>query len=205
MNVIVFMICFCIFSAWLFYEQRKSQKSDEQASRDFWEREERANNTRNKDISTLPLLHVEETELPASKTDNEDIDYYVKRLHDNIKQPMMDLSSYSNTDLKLAYGVGNFKTLSEYDENYNTFLLDLTNLARAYFRAECYKEAIQTLRLAISYGSRKTTDYTWLAKSYLALDEPEQVSALITEISHSEHPRKSSVIHELQNILKSYR
>jgi hypothetical protein len=205
MNIFVFLICFTIFAAWLFYEQHKSQKMDDNASNEFWEREERANRTRNKDISNLPLLHVEETEIPDCGSDDETITYYIRLLHENIKRPMMDLSSYSNTDLKLAYGVGNFKTLSDYDENYNTFLLNLTNLARAYFRAELYEQAAATLRLALAYGSQKIIDYSCLAKSYLAMDAPEKVSALITEVNAGTHPRKSSVVKELQDILATYR
>lgn len=40
---------------------------------------------------------------------------------------MMDFSDYTNTDLKLAYGVGNFKTISEYDETFHEFLIALAS------------------------------------------------------------------------------
>ena len=60
--------------------------------------------------------------------------YYIDHIRKIIKSPMLDLSEYSNTDLKLAYGVGNFKVLCEYDENFNHFLLALTNLAQMCIR-----------------------------------------------------------------------
>lgn len=129
MNFIpVFLICFVIFVLWMFYEQRKSQNKDKEASDAFWERERMANQTRKKDISHLPILHVEESELPVFTTENESVLYYIDHIRKIIKSPMLDLSEYSNTDLKLAYGVGNFKVLCEYDENFNHFLLALTNL-----------------------------------------------------------------------------
>lgn len=204
MNIFTYMICFCIFAAWLFYEQRKSQKKENKASEDFWAREERANTARKKDISHLPLLQVEASEIPDAAPDDETITYYIGLLHENIKKPMMDLSSYSNTDLKLAYGVGNFKTLSDYDENYNSFLLNLTNLARAYSRAGYYEAAAASFRLAIRCGSQKADDYIWLANTYLKMDAPNQVTALISEVHNSTHPRKSSIEESLRNILASY-
>ena len=106
MNFIpVFLICFVIFVLWMFYEQRKSQNKDKEASDAFWERERMANQTRKKDISHLPILHVEESELPVFTTENESVLYYIDHIRKIIKSPMLDLSEYSNTDLKLAYGV----------------------------------------------------------------------------------------------------
>jgi uncharacterized protein HemY len=84
-------------------------------------------------------------------------------------------------------------------------MLHLTNLGRACFNAGRYEDAVQTFRFALSCGSQKNTDYTWLAKSYLALDRPEQISSLITEINAGDHPRKSSLVQELQTILAGYR
>ena len=169
--ILVFLICFVIFVLWMFYEQRKSQNKDKEASDAFWERERMANQTRKKDISHLPILHVEESELPVITTENESVLYYIDHIRKIIKSPMLDLSEYSNTDLKLAYGVGNFKVLCEYDENFNHFLLALTNLARACTEAGLYSEAEQTFLLAFHYGSQKMTDYTSLADIYLHLED----------------------------------
>lgn len=203
--IIVFipLLCFCAFAGWLLISQRKAQEQDNQASESFWSREARANSTRNKDISGLPFLQIAETDLPDTDPGDETIHYYIGLLKENIKQPMIDLSTYSNTDLKLAYGVGNFKTLSSYDENYNTFLLHLTNLARAYSHAELYDEAVRTYRLTLQYGSQKVSDYSELAKTYLKLGERGQVDRLIEETKSGSHPRKASVIKALQEVLSA--
>lgn len=203
--IIVFipLLCFCAFAGWLLISQRKAQEQDNQASESFWDREARANSTRNKDISGLPLLHIAETELPDTDPGDETIHYYIGLLQKNIKQPMIDLSAYSNTDLKLAYGVGNFKTLSSYDENYNTFLLNLTNLARAYCHAGLYDDAVRTYRLTLQYGSQKVTDYSELAEAYLKLGRRDQAIHLIEETKSGSHPRKASVIKALQEVLSA--
>jgi len=202
--IIVYLICFFIFLAWLFYEQRKARKIEEKMSKDFWARETEANQTRKKDISHLPLLEVTEAEIPAVSTSDEAILYYIGQLQEIIKEPMIDLSEYTNTDLKLAYGVGNFKTLSDYDEKFNSFLVNLTNLARAYSHAEFYNEAAKTYQMAFRYGSKKVSDYTELADVYLKMDQPKLISELITKVHAGEHPRKESIIEALRNVLSRY-
>ena len=203
--IAIYLVCFLIFIGWLLYEQRKSRKVAEQESKDFWAREQEANQTRKKDISNLPLLHVSEEEIPVADTDNDSVLYYVGQVKEIIKNPMMDFSDYTNTDLKLAYGVGNFKVLCEYDENFNHFLLALTNLARACTEAGLYSEAEQTFLLAFHYGSQKMTDYTSLADIYLHLEEPEKISALIRNVEDGPLPHKEALIQALEQKLMAYR
>ena len=44
--IAIYLVCFLIFIGWLLYEQRKSRKVAEQESKDFWAREQEANQTR---------------------------------------------------------------------------------------------------------------------------------------------------------------
>lgn len=208
-----------IFFLWLQIGQKKTQKLARRQSDEFWDREAKANQTKNKDISQLPLLHVSESDLVLSAatdtsaadnsiTDNSATDksviYFSDKVRTNIKEPMMDLSSYSNTDLKLAYGVGNFKTLSDYDENFNSFLTNLTNLARAYADAGCLTKSRDTYCAAIRFGSRKVSDYTELGQIYLKLDDPQSISLLIAEVADGNHPRKDTVLDSLRSVMASY-
>ena len=204
-SIVVYMACFFIFCGWLFYEQRKSQRKLKKASDDFWAREELANSTRKKDISHLPLIHVEEAEIPFVEDGDETITKQIEQLRQIIREPMIDLSDYSNTDLKLAYGVGNFKTLSEYDENFNTFLMALTDLARSYEHEGLYEEAEKTYLAALRCGSRKACDYEELAKVYLALDRPDKISSLIQEVEQGGHPHKETISSLLRRVLSEYR
>lgn len=201
----IYIVCFLIFCAWRFYEQRKSERLDKKASDEFWAREEEANHTRKKDISHLPLLEVKESEIPMTDSTDESILYYIDHIREIIKMPMIDLSEYSNTDLKLAYGVANFNTLSEYDENYNTFLLTLSNLARSYSRAGLYEKAKDCFELALYYGSKKRSDYVDLAEVYLKLDAPDLITTLIRQLEEGCHPRKTSIIEAVQEVVTQYK
>lgn len=203
--ILIYFVCFCIFCAWLFYEQRKSQRQQKKASDDFWAREALANSTRKKDISDLPLIRVEEKEIPFIETQEESIITYIGQLRQIIQEPMADLSDYSNTDLKLAYGVANFKTLSEYDENFNTFLVTLTNLARSYERNGYHEQARDTYLTALRHGSRRAGDYEELAKIWLELGRRDEVKALIRRLEESSHLRRAGIISTLNQVLADHR
>ena len=205
MVIPVVIIIFVIFIAWTQYEMKKSGKEAKKAEEAFWAREEQANFAPKQDISDLPLLRFEESVIPlppdGTFTPEDDITTYIKELQALLREPMIDLSEYTNTDLKLAYGVANFTTLSGYDDNYNSFLLLLTNLARGYERREMYELAAQTYRSALSCGSLKLTD---LAKVYIAMDEPGKVSELIEDVESSENPHSGGIVDALKRELAKY-
>lgn len=204
----VFIIIFVIFIAWTQYEMKKSSKAAQKVEDAFWAREQEANFAPKQDISDLPLLQFDESVIPLPPEDmftpEDDVTTYIAELKKLLREPMIDLSEYTNTDLKLAYGVANFTTLSGYDDNYNSFLLLMTNLARGYERRELHDLAVATYRSALDCGSVKLTDYTGLAEVYLAMDAPEQISALIDEVEASDHPRKSGVVEALKRVLAKY-
>ncbi len=208
MIIPVFIIIFVIFIAWTQYEMKKSSKAAAKKEEEFWAREEQANFAPKQDISDLPLLHFEESVIPlppdGAFTPEDDISTYIKELKSILREPMIDLSEYTNTDLKLAYGVANFTTLSGYDDNYNSFLLLLTNLARGYERREMYDLSAAAYRSALECGSLKLTDYTGLAKAYIGMDAPEKVTELIDEVEASENPHSGGIIEALKRELAKY-
>ena len=187
---------------------KKSSKEAQKREDAFWAREQEANFAPKKDISGLPLLHFDEDVIPLPPegmfNEDDDISNYIRELKKLLREPMIDLSEYTNTDLKLAYGVANFTILSSYDDNYNSFLLLMTNLARGYERREQHELSVRAYRSALSCGSIKLTDYTGLAEVYLAMDAPEKVSELIDEVEASENPRKGGIVDALKRVLAKY-
>ena len=150
--ILVFLICFVIFVLWMFYEQRKSQNKDKEASDAFWERERMANQTRKKDISHLPILHVEESELPVITTENESVLYYIDHIRKIIKSPMLALTNLARACTEAGL----------YSEAEQTFLLafhygsqkmtDYTSLADIYLHLE-EPEKISALIRNVEDGS----------------------------------------------------
>ena len=204
----VFIIIFIIFIVWAQYEMKKSSKKNKEIEDAFLAREEEANHAPKQDISGLELLSFNEDDIPVPPegmfTDEDDIMTYIRELRRLIREPMIDLSEFSNTDLKLKYGVANFTTLSGYDENYSSFLLLLTNLARGYARRELYELSEKTYKYALSCGSIKLHDYTGLAEVYLATDRPQEINAMVDEIMAGDTPRKEGIVNELRKVLAKY-
>lgn len=194
-------VCFLIFIAWMHYEKRKAGKKEARASEEFWQREEEANRTRNKDISGLPLLQIREDQIPMPDSNDENTCYYQKKVLESLNLPMMDLSEYTNTDLKLAYGVGNFKTLSDYDANFNSFLMNLSNLGKAYFQTGLLPEAASVFRLCLDSGSKSARNYKALADVYVAMGQSYKVSELIKEAESSRLPHASTLVEQLRQLL----
>lgn len=196
-------VCFLIFILWMHYEKRKTDKKQAQESQEFWQREEEANHTRNKDFSDLSMFVPEQDSIPMPDTADENASYYQNKVLECMQLPMMNLSQYTNTDLKLAYGVGNFKTLSDYDENFNKFLMNLSNLGNAYSDIGMLDEAVVIFRYCLDAGSERAADYKGLAAAYTALGCRSRIDELITEVEHSELPRKSVLIEHLHDIRNS--
>ncbi|MCR5798183.1 MAG: hypothetical protein K6G63_09750 [Eubacterium sp.] len=154
----IFLIIFAIAGAWILYQRTKSDKLERRETERFWDREEQANHTRSKDISDLPLLKVNSSEIPLPQTEDANINHYQALVMKLIDRPMLDLSKYTNTDLKLSYGVGNFKTLCDFDENFFSFTKSLKNLAKAYRTADMPKEAETVEKLLLDLPNRCTVD-----------------------------------------------
>ena len=193
-------VCFLIFILWMHYEKRKTDKKQTQQSQEFWQREEKANHTRNKDFSDLPMFVPERDSIPMPETTDENARYYQNKVLECLELPMMNLSQYTNTDLKLAYGVGNFKTLSNYDDNFNKLLMNLSNLGNAYSHIGMHDEAASVFRYCLDAGSKKATDYKDLAAAYAAMGSYSRIDDLIAEAERSELPRKSNLTAHLRDI-----
>ena len=102
------------------YETMRNSKVERKNSQDFWEREREASFTRNKDISGLDYITVPEdlvSELPS--IDNEEYKVAAEKISYLSETKILNLTDFSNTDLKATYGTGNFTFLSECDERFN--------------------------------------------------------------------------------------
>ncbi len=199
----IFLIIFIIFIIWLTYERNKAAKHNSKISQSFWAREQKANHARNKDISHLDYLLIDESQIPDTETDSTDVLEVRQTVISAIQNKMIDLSSYSNTDLKLKYGVGNFHQLSSYDANYTNFLIKLSRYSQVLFDENYLQEAKEGYLLLLKCGSTRSADYYGLAKVYLALGQPAELNSLIRHITNSSIERKEKILNGLKEIQAS--
>lgn len=153
---------------------KKSDNSQQNKIKQFWEREQKANATRKQDISnlnyvkwddSLPLKEDNRTLSDILDNNNEALASYEAIMSLKGKQ-MINLTEYSNTDLKLKYGVANLETLTEYEDNYTSLIMNIATLGHILMEQEDTKDAAAYLELGIRSGSDIRSNYADLKNIY---------------------------------------
>ena len=153
---------------------KKSTRSGSERSKKYWEREQKANSTRKQDISTLNYIKWDDA-LPAIDNNLTLADILnnspeALKTYNNIQtlktEPMLNLSEYSNTDLKLKYGVANLDTLTQYEDNYTSFIKSLSELGHILIEHKDISDAAAFLEYAVKIGSDIRLTYTDLYALY---------------------------------------
>lgn len=161
-------ITFVIFALFTYISMKRSSGSFARERELFLAREREANSVRKQPLTDLNYITISMSALPQIETDDEYLKERIRTLEvlsegDN---KIVNLSNYTNTELKLKYGVANLTILTEYDQNF-------TNLCRALYEAgnRLYESGdIDNAQAFLEYGIKCGTDlklhYTLLADIY---------------------------------------
>lgn len=177
---ITFFAIFIVFCAWLGYEIHKHRNLERKSYDDFWERERAANRTRRKPLDDLSYITVPLTELPFEVlTEDEQIQDYQRIIRELSGRPVVNLTGYSNTDLKLQYGAPNIDKLSAYDQNYTTLVCTLQSWAERLYSNGFTKEAAILLTFAAETHTDIYGTYELLVRIREEASQTEQIAQLI--------------------------
>lgn len=201
----VFFICFIVFLLWL-RVKLKQQDSMETQNKDFWQQEHEADFSRNKDISTLDYISVDKKLLPFNEqTDDIELIQIQQDINNVLSKKMINLSGMTNTEIKLAYGRGNFEILAVYDQNYLKFLSLLNKWGTYLLKIGFTNEAKQIFEYAVNTLNCDISGcYTGLAKIYLKNNDIDKVQQLIDKIQASDAYLKDSISEKLIHMLQNY-
>ena len=177
-----FLTIFIIFLLVLAYVLRKSTRREEEVNARFWERESAANTTRKQDLSTLNYISIPQDLCDSIHASDEGITNDCKILSDLSNKKIVNLSQFSNTDLKLKYGIANLGVLSEYDENYTTLICTLVQLSKKLIDCGQSEAAIRLLRFGIDCQSDISENYTLLAALYKESSQDGPLAELYSRI-----------------------
>ena len=83
---------------------------------------------------------------------------------------MLDLTEYSNTDLKLKYGAANLDELSKYEQNYVSMIRKIPIYARQLFDAGYTKEAQKLLEFGMTLENNSGSIYNTFKELYQSQD-----------------------------------
>ena len=198
MNFII-ISSFLIFSIVFFFALQRSKRAEKKIEQDFWERERRSNCTRKKSLDGLNYITIPEEILDMHPTCmTEEIDSCLLDLHDLSSCRIVNLTGWTNTDLKLEYGTANITILSEYDFNYTNLVTALQKLAELLHDGGDDAHAIEVLEFAVSPGTDVSKSYYLLADLYKACDTPEKIELLIRRAETIHSLMKNSIVQNLQ-------
>ncbi|MBR0163864.1 MAG: hypothetical protein IJQ12_04235 [Lachnospiraceae bacterium] len=167
----------------------RTMRRDAEARRAFWEREHAANFTRKKPLDHLAYIRIPE-DLPLRTEDG--LPMQAKEAADRIlrlreeEAKIVNLTGYTNTDLKLEYGTANITDLTFFDANYTVLATSLQECGKAFYENGRYGEAEKILEYAVQTETDITETYRLLTDIYRTkrMLSPEaakeKISALLT-------------------------
>ena len=176
------------FVIWLNFVANRASRRDDDRKRAFWERENAANSVRKQSLDGLSYIHIPEDLLPADLTDTaftaHEAAARIVRLRESDAK-IVNLTGYSNTDLKMEYGAANLSVLTEYDANYTTLVTALQECGKALYEAGRFEEAARILEFSAMTGTDISACYrllTDLYKTKLSYDQEkaaDKIAALL--------------------------
>lgn len=188
-----------IFVIWLTYEIRKAKRGDAQRSKNFWERELEASSVRRKSTDDVRFIKFDESILPADRGEpDSDISDLCNRIISLSQGKIANLSEYTNTDLKMKYGVANFTELSEADSRFTNITPLLGRLCACLYEENRREEAQRVGEYSVSIGIHTSVVMLTLAKIYQDTRSPEKIREL-SEIAEQDSTCPASLREKLSN------
>lgn len=192
---VTLLVGFAAFRA-ISYQNRKAKNAIEE----FWNRESKANSVRRADISNLDYITLSLDKLPineAKKLGFSDIYDELTRLSD---KKFLNLSSYSNTDLKMMYGPANLDELSECDSNYSQLLRTLNKLSKEFIKIDKSELAKKVLEYSMEIGSDLSSDFEMLGRIYHEEKNTDGFKILEEKAGSISSLSKTLIINKLNHI-----
>jgi hypothetical protein len=198
-----FIFCATVIFLTVFSLKLNKAKKANQASEDFWNREREANTARRVDPDTLDYIKIPLDHLPFEKHPDEALLEIQTTVQNLAKERLLNLTGFTNTDIKLMYGAANLPMVSLCDQRF-------TLLARTLYQWGSYlvehkepRKAQIVLEYAVSCKTDISGIYTLLADIYLQDFHPEKVEELLVCAEELPTLMKASIIKNLKDKLAS--
>lgn len=194
-----FFASFIVFCLWLGYEIHKHRNLEEKTLNSFWEKEYAANNTRRKSLDNLNYITIPLDTFPMSLSpEDEDLQEYRETLTELAKEPIVNLTGISNTDLKLEYGAPNINLLTAYDQRYTTLARTLQGFGKTLYDKGYKDEAQTVLEFAVSTHTDISSTYKLLTSIYKEKNQPQKIKELLPVAETLNSGLKNSILKMLE-------
>lgn len=166
---------------------------------DFWARERQANSVRRKSLDGLNYIKIPLEAFPTHLlNDNTIVMDCIDTLESLTSQKIVNLTGWSNTDLKLEYGTANINILSEYDQNYTVLVRTLQKWADELLTAGFADEAAVLMEFATGTGTDIGRTYYQLSDYYASRGKWEQIDRLIQIAERLRSSNKETIVKHLR-------
>lgn len=196
-----FLAIFLLFLALLTYNRMKNMKKERALQNEFWQKEEAANATRRKDVSSLPYIVIPVDALPFGIRPEDEV---LLKCEDTVRllasQKVLNLTGFSNTELKQAYGAPNLTFLSQCDENFTSLVRTMQQWGARLYELSFPQEAVCVLSHAVRWGSDIKGSYLLLAKLYQENGQWEEIPRLKERASHLNSLMKEPILEALSQM-----
>ena len=197
--IIEILASLIIFSLVLSHTLKRRKREDTQTIQDFWARERQADSVRRKPLDNLEYITIPMDRMPTELLpDNAAVQEYLDILKTLSTQGIVNLTGYSNTDLKLEYGTANITILSEYDQNYTVLVRTLQQWADILLENGCTAEAETIMEFAIGTRTDVSRTYYKLADIYAVRLETEKIRSLVETAETLHSANKNAIVRTLQ-------
>lgn len=164
----------------------------------------KANLVRKKSLDGLPYITIPMEYIPKSLlNDDPAVADCISTLETLSEQKIVNLTGYTNTELKFNYGAANLPTLMEYDDNYTVYARTMNRLAQAYYDAGYESNARILLEKAVESQTDIKATYLLLAKIYKKHKETEKLYALLAKAEDLHSSSKDAIMHALQECVRT--
>lgn len=193
---------FLIFSIVFFLRLNHVKSVESKAYDEFWARENKANYTRKKPLDNLNYVTIPDELLHMKpENSNEELEDCIKSLNDLSEYKIVNLTGYTNTDLKLEYGTANITILSDYDFHYTNLATLLQRLAEKLHESGNDALAIMTLEFAVSTNTDVSKSYYLLAQLYTDAHTPEKIFDLMESAQNIKSIQRDAILKRLGELL----
>lgn len=175
--ILASLIIFCMV---INHNVRKSRRIQADEEKRFWDRERLANQTRRKPLDGLDYIKIPLERLPMQLLEeNERIAECLRMIQELSLRPIVNLTGYSNTDLKLEYGTANITALTEYDQNYTLLVSTLQQWADLLYQANQTEPTRKILEFAVEIRTDVSRTYDLLSDIYIKNGQRDKIPELI--------------------------
>ena len=172
----------------------------EGTKKSFWQRESDANSIRRADISNLDYIKVPLDTFSLKDVSTVGLSEEVNALKALSEKKILNLSMYSNTDLKLMYGPANLEELSICDDNYANLIKLLNKMGTALYDANRGDLALSFLEYAVNIDSDITATFVTLGNIYKEKADVHKLDALISKAESLSSITSKAIVTKLNNI-----